>query len=199
MSLFLSLLEILPDTMQGLDEIVKDAAVYADSIASPPFFATTLPVMPISNYYDNFMAPGALPLQFVKIPLDEYIPKIFTGTSFTDQSSLRELYEDASNFFSPSAPISTPTPPAPTVAPVPTPVVAPVIAPTKALVSNPPSVDSKSSKMKGKMKGSGEAKKTKADKSKKSKKKKGESKKETHKLKKKKTKKTKAKMKGHLY
>jgi hypothetical protein len=88
------------------------------------------------NYYDGFMEPGALPLQYVDMPPDYYIPMLFTSIRFGDSSDLKNLYAQASKFFVPTNPApanpetpgeptdspttATATPGEPTVSPTPT-------------------------------------------------------------------------------
>ena len=91
------------DENAGFAEVLFNAqASYERTVAWPPYFADSLPYIPVVNYYDTFMGPGAIPLQYVKMAPDEYIPKVFTKTSFADLSTYSELpalYAEASRFF----------------------------------------------------------------------------------------------------
>eukprot|EP00978_Attheya_sp_CCMP212_P012725 scaffold31838_cov61-Attheya_sp.AAC.3 len=87
------------NTVEILSSIVED---YEASLAYPPYFAESLPRMPVASYYSNFMQPGALPLQYVKLPPNEHIPQVYTGTyidGYWGTSDLAVLYEEASKFF----------------------------------------------------------------------------------------------------
>ena len=72
---------------------------YSRVVAVPPYFAGALPQVPTRTFYDISMEPGAAPLQFVKIPLDGYIPKIYNDITFENGAELRDLYEHALVFF----------------------------------------------------------------------------------------------------
>ena len=73
---------------------------FAASLPLPPYFADSLPRLPVVNYYDNFMEPGALPLQYVEMPPDQHLAaKLFTAVTLDDSFDLPELYQDASAFF----------------------------------------------------------------------------------------------------
>ncbi|KAL7563541.1 hypothetical protein ACA910_012355 [Epithemia clementina (nom. ined.)] len=102
------IIDALPTTMTSLDEIVRQAAEYSASIAIPPYFASNIPSAPVVNFYDVSMEPGALPLQFVRIPLDKYIPKLLTNYSFEDGSNLEDLYSLAIALFGITAPTQSP-------------------------------------------------------------------------------------------
>ena len=73
------------------DEIYEQFAEYSASVAIPPYFADTLPRMPVIAFYDRTMGPDALALQYIEIPLDVYIPKIFTSVSIADGGNLDYL------------------------------------------------------------------------------------------------------------
>ncbi|CAB9525257.1 expressed unknown protein [Seminavis robusta] len=66
----------------------------------PSYFAQTLPRLSVQNYYDNFMDPGALPLQYIKMQPDKYIPQFLTQTSFGRNRDLLSLYRTTYQFFS---------------------------------------------------------------------------------------------------
>lgn len=82
------------------NEIAEISDKYSDTLVSPPYFSETLARMAVGNFYDSFMNPGALPLEYVEIPPDEHIPQIYTGVTFLDSSDLGELYGEASKLFS---------------------------------------------------------------------------------------------------
>ena len=68
---------------------------YRASLATPPFFAATLPSMPVWSYYSTFMGPDAIPIQFVKVFADihHHIPQIFTDVGLREDSGdLAALY-----------------------------------------------------------------------------------------------------------
>ena len=46
------------------------------------------------------MGPGALPLQYIKMPADKHIPYYYLGTTFQDDSDLEVLYGKTAEFFS---------------------------------------------------------------------------------------------------
>ena len=71
---------------------------YSASLAVPPFFAATLPEMPVYSYYSSFMGPDAIPIQFVKVfsELHHHIPQIFTDVGLgEDSGDLAALYAKA--------------------------------------------------------------------------------------------------------
>ena len=115
------LIDLLPSVIPGLAAIVTEADEYSASVAIPPYFADTLPGMPVVSYYEIGMEPGAAPMQFVRFYVDYYIPEIFTGVFFEDQSDLVELYTAVAAFFdltTTPAPSHSPTTIAPTGTPV---------------------------------------------------------------------------------
>lgn len=85
--------------LTGLDLAIESSMGFAESIAPPPFFGDSLPHMPVVNLYDKFMEPGALPLQYVKYPVDEYIPTTYSATTFTHSTDLADLYTNVAMFF----------------------------------------------------------------------------------------------------
>ena len=71
---------------------------YSASLAAPPYFAATLPRMPVYSYYSRFMDPGAIPIQYVKVFSDihHHIPQIFTDVGLDEDSGdLAALYRRA--------------------------------------------------------------------------------------------------------
>jgi hypothetical protein len=80
-------------------EIVRSANdYYSGFLAIPPYFAATLPSMPVYSYYSRFMGPDAIPIQFVKVFSDRHhhIPEIFTDIGLHDDSGdLAALYTKA--------------------------------------------------------------------------------------------------------
>lgn len=112
--------DLLPTVLPGLASIVTEAGEYSASVAIPPYFADTLPSMPVVSYYEIGMEPGAVPMQFVRFYADYYIPEIYTGVSFEDQRDLFDLYTAAATFFDLSitpAPSPSPMTLAPTAVP----------------------------------------------------------------------------------
>lgn len=82
---------------------MQQAIEYIESVAVPPYFAESLPRMPVVSVYDYFMEPGALPLQYVKIPVDDFILQVYTGVTFTDATDLAELYQETAKSFKKTA------------------------------------------------------------------------------------------------
>ena len=101
---------LIPPNVTGLADVQQRILDYTLSIAIPPYFGDTLPVLPVVAYHDDFMEPGALPLQYVDIPLDKYIPQIFTRNTFQDQDDLPFLYAAAMGEPAPPAPPPTRAP-----------------------------------------------------------------------------------------
>ncbi|CAB9504262.1 expressed unknown protein [Seminavis robusta] len=66
---------------------------YQSAVPLPPYFGESLPTMPVLNFYSQFMDPGALALQYIKIAGDEHIPKFFHHVTFGDTSDLPALYK----------------------------------------------------------------------------------------------------------
>lgn len=93
------LVDALPDAIGSLDTIVAETQEYSKVVAVPPYFAGSLPRVPTRTFYDISMEPGAAPLQFVKFPLDGYIPKIYNAVTFENGAELGDLYGDALEFF----------------------------------------------------------------------------------------------------
>ena len=83
---------LLPKNYTYYDEFVRLWGAYDKAVAYPPYFAQTLPRMPVVSFYSGFMEPGAVPLQYVKMPPDEYIPSIFTKVDFGNTADLKGLY-----------------------------------------------------------------------------------------------------------
>lgn len=75
---------------------------YANVLPTPPYFANTLPKLPVLNYYSTLMGEGALPLQYVKMPTDKHLPFYYTQTTIDDAGDLPELYDKASKLFTSS-------------------------------------------------------------------------------------------------
>ena len=97
------LAQLIPQNYAHYEAFQELWSLYDSKVANPPFFGTTLPSMPIASYYDNLMGPDAIPLQYIRMPPDEYIPKIFTDVDFNFPDHLVELYKEASKFFGNSA------------------------------------------------------------------------------------------------
>ncbi|CAB9503284.1 expressed unknown protein [Seminavis robusta] len=84
---------LLPPALSVL--LTNVNSYYQSLLPVPPYFAESLPQMPVFNYYSNFMQPGAIPLQFVKIVADKHLPQIFNHNSLASTSGLETLYEEA--------------------------------------------------------------------------------------------------------
>ena len=76
---------------------------YSSVLPVPPYFANTLPKLPVFDYYSTFMGEGALPLQYVKMLPDNHIPSYYTQTKIDDAGDLAALYAEASELFSSSS------------------------------------------------------------------------------------------------
>jgi len=93
---------LLPQKSANYDAFNEVFAAYDYAVAYPPYFAASLPRMPVVGFYSGFMEPDAMPLQYVKMPPDEYLPSFFTKVDFSDSSDLKELYATvAAKFFEP--------------------------------------------------------------------------------------------------
>jgi hypothetical protein len=131
---------MLPPSFPIYDELTSARNAYEDVLALPPYFGESLPFMPYVNYYDNFMAPGALPLQYVKRLPDEYIPQLYAKVSVANSGDLEVLYSEAAIFFTSSSPIAvgkpTPSPgvDAPTSTPSSTATTTPTTGNTSAAI-----------------------------------------------------------------
>ena len=126
---------MLPLNLTGLDVVVAAGAEFTASVAPPPYFGNSLPLMPVVNFYDKFMEPGALPLQYINYPVDEYIPTTYTATSFANSGDLAQLYENVAEFF--SEPTESPTPNPATTNPTPAPMADPTTAPAGQVPTTP--------------------------------------------------------------
>lgn len=91
---------LIPLAAEGIEEVYREVGEYTAAVAIPPYFGETLPEIPVANFHNAYMEPNALPLQYVRIPVDGYIPRIYTDTSFKNQDDLPSLYRRTSNFFS---------------------------------------------------------------------------------------------------
>ena len=85
--------------MSSLDTIVAESKEYSAVVAIPPFFAASLPKLPVRTFYDLNMDPGAAPLQYVYMPLDGYIAQIYSDVSLFNDADLPALYAEAVQFF----------------------------------------------------------------------------------------------------
>jgi len=72
---------------------------FGAAVPVPPYFAYSLPSMPIRNYYSKFMAPGALPLQYVTLPATNHIPQIYRFNTIGASQDLQTLYTETAKFF----------------------------------------------------------------------------------------------------
>jgi len=77
-----------------------------DSLPEVPYFYD-IDLVPILNYYDNFMQPGALPEQYIHVTPDKNIHQLYTYVIFELSSDLEELYSEASRFFSNGAGVNS--------------------------------------------------------------------------------------------
>ena len=93
------LVDALPENMTSLDTIVAESKEYSSVVAIPPYFAATLPKLPVRTFYDKNMDPGAAPLQYVKMPLDGYIPQFYRAVSLFDDEDLPALYDASLAWF----------------------------------------------------------------------------------------------------
>jgi hypothetical protein len=96
----LLLASLIPKNFTVLSGFSSALDEYYNSFADPPYFANTLPKMPVIGYYDSFMGPDAMPLQYVEMPADKQIPSYYFGTKIQDNSDLEELYKKTAEFFS---------------------------------------------------------------------------------------------------
>lgn len=82
---------VLPSELKNDLDIIR--GIYGEFVPLPPYFGQSLPRMPVMNFYSYYMEPGALPMQYVKVPSDEHIPKFFLKTKFGQDSDLAALYK----------------------------------------------------------------------------------------------------------
>jgi hypothetical protein len=74
---------------------------FLESVANTtPYFSDTKAGFPVSQYYSNYMGPGALPLQYINMPADEHIPFHYLDTKIQDYGDLEALYKQTAEFFS---------------------------------------------------------------------------------------------------
>jgi hypothetical protein len=85
---------------------------FIDSVAEAPYFSHTKPSFPVTQYYDSYMGPDALPLQYIKMPADEHIPLHYLDTEIQEYGDLEALYMQTAEFFSGSSvdPLAPTTP-----------------------------------------------------------------------------------------
>ena len=108
---------LIPSSVGDLGAIFAEAQEYSASVAIPPYFADSAQRMPVSAFYDTSMGPEALPLQFVRIPLDNYLPKIF-GQVGIGGADLEALYDEVLRLPPPTTAPSTAPSSIPTKSPV---------------------------------------------------------------------------------
>jgi hypothetical protein len=89
--------------VQGLDEyadIVQTARTsYQSALVPPPYYAASVPTLPVVTYFDTFMGPESLPLQYIYMPPDKYIQSIYPGVSIDYSLDLANLYTETASFF----------------------------------------------------------------------------------------------------
>ena len=113
----------MPRPSAELNAVIAEYNELVETVAIPPYFADTQPRVPVITYYDNTMGPGktlkfqsrrmfvgcyltilfvsvldAMPFQYVRIPLDFYIPTLYFATGFSG-SDLPALYAATREFF----------------------------------------------------------------------------------------------------
>lgn len=65
-----------------------------------PYYLNDWSGMPVTEIYNKFMTPGAMPLEYVDMPPQYHIGQIYTQTKFRNYAGqLPELYGNASQFF----------------------------------------------------------------------------------------------------
>jgi len=71
----------------------------------PPYFYEDISklAIPVLNYYDKSMGPGAIPEQYIYVPPDHRIQQIYTNVVFQQSSDLQDLYFATAKFFSNSS------------------------------------------------------------------------------------------------
>jgi hypothetical protein len=71
----------------------------------PPYFYENINIfnIPILNYYDKSMGPGAIPEQYIYVHPDHRIQQIYTNVVFQQSSDLDDLYTATAKFFSNSS------------------------------------------------------------------------------------------------
>ena len=66
----------------------KAKALYQEAILEPsPFIDNGVIGMPVMSYYDSFMKPGAVPIQYVKVNPDFNIHQLYVNVSLACNSS----------------------------------------------------------------------------------------------------------------
>jgi hypothetical protein len=77
-----------------------------DEVApKPPYFYENINNLdiPVLNYYDKSMGPGAIPEQYIYVHPDHRIQQIYTNVAFQQSSDLDDLYTATAKFFSNSS------------------------------------------------------------------------------------------------
>jgi hypothetical protein len=106
------LLQANEESTTRLEHILDDLVA---AIPEPPYFLNAWPGMPFLEIYNNYMQPGAMPLEYVHMPPDFHIPQIFAKVSFADGEGgsdplwLSDLYGRASGYFSSASSTTTTT------------------------------------------------------------------------------------------
>lgn len=90
---------LLPPNSTITSQVTAARQDFENALYFPPYFADSLPRLPVVNYYDNFMEPGAMPLQYVDMPPDQHIPILFQAVTLADSYDLDQLYTYASQYF----------------------------------------------------------------------------------------------------
>jgi len=92
--------QIVPVNDSLKDELATARSAFDDVLIEPPALSDIGHLrVPVFNFYDNFMQPGALPLQFIKIRPEYHIPRYFAHTFIEDSKDLPSLYAETQRFF----------------------------------------------------------------------------------------------------
>jgi hypothetical protein len=90
---------LLHDTKHG--EVANEAfCLLNETLPRAPFYFQQFPRLTAVEIYNKFMLPNAMPLEYVKMPPDEYIPQMHYGSIFVRPERLQDLYDKASRHFS---------------------------------------------------------------------------------------------------
>ena len=68
------------------------------SLPEVPFFLQNFPKMTAVEIYNRFLLDGMVPLEYLNVPPDRYIPQIYVGSIFDHPELLANLYEEASKY-----------------------------------------------------------------------------------------------------
>ena len=72
---------------------------YEAVLLPPPYYSSKVPTLPVVTYFDTFMGPESMPMQYIYMPPDVYLPTMYKFVLLYASSDLQALYDSASTYF----------------------------------------------------------------------------------------------------